>query len=245
MRRHSSVLALAARHTVGWAALLLTVTALGETALFWWALGSVGEGIPPALEQVLGQAHVPLVAAGTFLALCALLGLSGCELQGSRFGYTLRRLRVREETATLWFAGCNAVCLLALWGVQLAAALGCCALYRQAVAPDFVSRQTELLAFYRTGFLHSLLPMAEWSGYVRNVLLLLAMALSTACLGYRQRRRRVSPLPVLAAAVVVLTFSQEMGRVNMDVVLSLGALGAIAMEGLNLVRGWRGELDED
>jgi hypothetical protein len=103
MKRHLSVLMLAAGSTVYKIAGLLLAMAAAEGALFYITLKSL-QGGPGSLEQVFTQSRIALVSGLFFLILCALLSLTWCELRGSRLRYTMGRLSVREETTAGWHA---------------------------------------------------------------------------------------------------------------------------------------------
>ena len=133
MKRHGSVLMLAARGSLGKALLVCAATAAAELGLFWAALGRAAEraaelaALPPeeaayrqmenawSLEQVFTDSRISWVFALGLLALCAILCLNGGGLSGGRTGYTLRRLRVREQTVGVWFAVYGAAVLVIYW----------------------------------------------------------------------------------------------------------------------------------
>ena len=50
--------------------------------------------------------------------------LASCFGSNSRYGYTLRRLRVSERCVFLWSCACNALCYAVLWCVQIMASVG-------------------------------------------------------------------------------------------------------------------------
>ena len=117
----------------------------------------------------------------------------------------------------LWKGVFGTVCFLLLWALQTLVGLGLCIWYAAAVGPAHSSTQTVLLAFYQTDFLHSLLPLAESAGYVRNLMLAAGLGLETALCSFRMRRGRRGLLGLAMAAMVTQLFAQRMGAVNKSV----------------------------
>ena len=136
------------------------------------------------MEEVLKG--VPSLFMAGWIALFHLLAHCGDERRA--VGCTLRRLRVSEGAALAWKGLFGAACFLLLWVVQTAVCLGMGLWYAAAVGPAYRSAQTVLLAFYRVPFLHSLLPLAETAGYLRNLLFAAAMGLETGLCSWRMRR---------------------------------------------------------
>ena len=208
LRRHMSLLVLFTRASLLPLLGVLAFTGAVQAGLFWAALRRA-LALDPA--QAAGQnsllwllehsqLHWPAWAA--LLLTAAFLCLStGCSF-GSHPLYTLRRLWVGERTVFLWQAGYNALCFLALWAAQAGVMLGLCALYAH-MAPDWVNGQSVYLAFWRSPYLHALLPLEDWAVWLRNALLCPLLGLICAYFPYRQRRGgRFSPaypLPFLLA----------------------------------------------
>lgn len=139
------------------------------------------------LLAVLGLLAVELILAGVCIARGTALTLSGSRLEtalqhsfragiialqvllasslgsNSRYGYTLQRLRVSERCVFLWSCVCNTLCFAVLWCVQIMAAVGA-AFWNAKGAVYSAGPQGVFVDFYRSGFLHGLLPLAD--GYV-------------------------------------------------------------------------------
>lgn len=139
------------------------------------------------LLAALGLLAVELILAGVCIARGTALTLSGSRLEtalqhsfragiialqvllasslgsNSRYGYTLQRLRVSERCVFLWSCVCNTLCFAVLWCVQIMAAVGA-AFWNAKSAVYSAGPQGVFVDFYRSGFLHGLLPLAD--GYV-------------------------------------------------------------------------------
>ncbi len=179
------------------------------------------------LEQLVSQSRLALISGAFFLLLCVLLSLNGCEVGGSKLRYTLGRLSVGEKTIVFWWAIYNVVCFFLFWVVQLVIVLLLGRLYLAWTDAAYVSGQTIMLAFYRNNFLHSLLPLAETSRYIRNAMFVLGLGISAAYFSFRQRHGEKGIAIVILALLVVVYFSRAMGSFGSDLALSLTTLGII------------------
>ena len=235
MKRHLSVLMLAARNTAYKITGILLVMAAAEGVLFYAAFQSARALGPYGLELVITESRLALVCLAGFLGVCALLSLSGCELRGGRLGYTMKRLSIREETTAVWWAVYNVLVFLIFWAAQLAIALALCYLYTLKADPAYVSSQTVYLAFYRQKFLHSLLPLEETSRYLRNAVLAVGLGVTAACLPVRQRSGMRSVAVILLAALTAAVFPAEMGSFWNDLMLMLATLAVTAGAAVNLL----------
>lgn len=163
MKKHLSVLALCARSNLMKVIALLAAVCAAEILLVqaeWRKFQKIDyDPMCITFEELLRW--VPAACCAAFLLLLFLLCRSGD--QGRSTGYTLRRLRIHEETAVLWKAVYNSICLLLFWAVQTAAVLGLGCWYTSVLDAASVSPQTLFLAFYRSTFLHNLLPLDNWS----------------------------------------------------------------------------------
>ena len=241
MRQHLSVLMLAARSTIYKILGLFAFTAVAECALFYFALQKTLGGEPLALEQLMSESRIALVCGVSFLLLCALLSLTGCEIGGSKLRYTLQRLSIGEITIVFWWAVYNVACFFLFWALHVVIVLLLSRLYVARMDTAYVSGQTILLAFYRNNFLHSLLPLAETSRYIRNAIFVLSLGISAACFAYRQRRGEKVFAIVVLAMLVVVYFSKAMGNFGSDLLLSLTALGITG----SAIGIWKGRGLED
>lgn len=210
MRKHSSVLWLMIQSSFKKILLLLAGMVVVELALFWRAVGQM-QASNYGLEQAFSEGRIAWVAAFGLIFMTMLLCLTGAERGGSRTGYTLQRLSVSEKTVFLWQAVYNASCYLLLWIVQVVAASGLGHLYTNMAEPDMVTKQTVALAFYRSDFLHSLLPMMELNRWLCNLALLVGLGLTSAYFTYAQRRRRGNGELLSLMGLTLVCFNGWMG----------------------------------
>ena len=211
MKKQLSVFALHTRAAIGRLALVL----LGMLTLDAAAYALFGLRMyPPSLT---GSALVTALRVIFSLGLvaCQLL-LASCFGAGSRYGYTLRRLQISESQVLLWSSVCNALCFACVWCVQVMGAIGAAALHA-ADARYAEGAQGIFVDFYRSEFLHGLLPLADGYLWVRNGSFVLALGVLTAYmqLGLRQKNggRRLTLAVLTGLLLLALPVRFGSGRI--------------------------------
>lgn len=232
MNKHRSVWMAAARGIAGPLALLLLVLAAAEGILLWM---SYQEYHLTGLISLLEACPVAWVFRAALVLLTAACCLHGSGLGGSAVGATLGRLRVSELTVVLWWGLCYAMAFVILWAVQVGILLGTGWYFTAHAAPSAVSAQTVLLASWQVPFFHSVLPLDQWTGYVRMAVLSLGLGISCAAWSFWRRREGsgyAAPFLVIVW-VVSLTFAPL--SLTMDILLVLTAL---ATAGISIYLVW-------
>ena len=235
MKKHLSVLMLIAKSSLyKFAALLLAMSA-AETGVFYFLMkrdigrlleyGAMdsAEYCLPGLENMVVKSRMVWIFAVVFVLLAAVLCLGFCHF-GSRQEYTLRRLSISEKAVFAWQALYNCFCFFILWAVQTMLAYGLCRLYVHLTEEPGQSGQIIFIAFYRSGFLHSLVPLAEGSAWVRNTLMVVGMGVCSAYFPYLQRRGRISAGAVCMLALCICFFKRSMGSFGSDALVCIAAL---------------------
>lgn len=218
MKKHLSVLMLMSRSTIYKILGILVIMTAVEGTLFYLTLRNMTAAEVVGLELVFQQSRILWVCALGYLLVTALLCLTGCEFSGKQ-GYTLHRLSVSQRSVFLWQAFYNICCFFLFWAVQLFIVLALCRLYMEKIDPPAISNQTVFLAFYRNDFLHSLLPLADMSRYVRNIFLILGLGIASAYFPIRQRRGGTGVGIIVLSAVTLLFFSHSMGSLGNDILV--------------------------
>ena len=228
MQRVSAVL-MAATKTVLWKLLLILILLAGaETVLFW-------RTYPGGFSYFLVESRLWTVFFLALAALCAVLCLQGCQFSGKPV-YTLRRLPLPEEAVTLLWAAVHAACLVILWAFQLGLVWIFWRLFNR-FGPASGQTLELFVNVYGNDFLHGLLPLADGSRHVRNVLWVLSLGFATAAFGYFQRRGRFRVELIFLLAVGIGFFRTGMGETAADIWISLLSLG---MAALTVCSGWEG-----
>lgn len=218
MNRYLTALAPAARLTV-WKTLLIALGAAAvQAVLFFLALSRWGGEAPPILESLIQEGRLSLAFAAGLLILCAILILPGWD-KGAKTSYTLRRLAVNEGKLSLLWGVQNALLLFFYWVCQLAAALILCQSFLASADPATVNHQSLFLACYRSPYLHSLLPLADWLVLLRNLSGCLVLGLAASAFSFHRRHGRNNLLILPLAVVAAVGFPVYAG----NPVLSLGA----------------------
>ena len=222
MNRYLSTVGLYARSSLYKILLITLVTALLAGALvYYYPVGqeannyyvdSDGNRMPytyiePYLDGVIGISRAPVVCAVGFTAIVAVMCLTGCGY-GVKTDYTVRRLRVREKTACLLWAGYHAALLLFFWAV-LALTLYGVLLHSQGKVPEWygqVGSQTMMMLCYTDTFLHHLMPLQDPAMWGLSISSVLAVSFTTVLFSYRQRHGSFSPLLLLALGGTIGSF---------------------------------------
>ena len=175
-------------------------------------------------EYLFSVSHITWVFAAAFVLLCVLLALPGCGYH-SKTSYTVRRLSISERSVFYLQTAVNVVYLLALWAVEVLLCILLCRRYITAAPAEIVSELTEMLTFYRSPFLHALLPLADTIVWVRNIILLLILSASAAIFPYCQRRSKFSPDLAAYALLTLINFEHTLGDgFNVFLLLFCGAI---------------------
>lgn len=236
MKACLSALTPAARLTL-WKALGIALLAAGASAWRFVSAFAPGES---TLDNLVQAGRLHWVFACGLVLLCAALVLPGAE-QNAKTGYTLRRLPVEERTLTTLWGVQNTLLLLFYWASQTALFLALAQWFLQNAPAGTVTAQTLVLACYKSPYLHSLLPMADWPVLVRNLAGLAMLGMSTAAVPHHWRhgRKALSALPLtLAAAMAFPVWPDNLIPTLLQTAVCLAALF------FTLYGVWRWHADE-
>ena len=229
MRKHLSVLGLAARGAVGRILLITVLTAALAGALLYlvpaqtpsqstiYPNGEVVETYTPSDYCYLpSRTGATVVCAVGLAGVMAVLSLNGCGY-GTKTDLTMRRLRIGEGAANLWWMALNAVCLLFYWAVMAAVTVLVLQLRIRNIVPDN--------ALYTPG---------------RQTLLLALCAAAAARFSQAQRQGKFSIAPIAALALTIGGFFPRMGAASTFIWAFVAAAGA----GLYVVLLQKGETED-
>lgn len=243
MKQHLSVFAWAARSTVIKVLAILAAMTAVEAAFIYFYFNQIisEENFYGSISGMVSESRIRLIFGIAFVLICFLLLTTGSELFKSKVRYTLQRLSVSETAVVLWQTAYNAIVFLTMWALQLAVMLIASKMYMEIADPASTSEQSIFIAFYKDGFLHSLLPLDETSRYVRNILLLLAISISIAYFNYNQRNDKKSIAIFIIVSITVKCFSRELSSFGMDMVISIISLIAIVNSLYGVIKGEKNE----
>lgn len=218
MKKYLSVFMLFTRSTIFPMLALLIAMVATEGALFWLAMEK-----NIALEQTFSLSRISWAGAVYFVLLTVILSSTGSE-RGAKTGYFLRRLQISERSVFLCQGAYNTICYFIFWMAQLFIVLGLFHYYIVNADPSYIGSQSIFLAFYRDSFLHSLLPLAETSRYVRNGILILGLGISSAYYPMSQRTGKSSMGIIALVCVILPFFARGIGSLGSDILLSAFAI---------------------
>lgn len=137
------------------------------------------------------------------LLLLVFLTRYSSSTKGSKTVYTMNRLGLSELQITLVFGAVFTGYFLLYWAIQLALAYAWFVWYSRFT---LVSSNAFMLACWRSEWLHILMPLGEWWGYLRNAIICLSFGFSAAFGSQLFRHGKLplaSLLPVLLCAVML------------------------------------------
>lgn len=185
MKKVTSAALLALRLTWKTALLVFAVTGLIQTGRVSWELMPGGAPLQTTFgfESLLKTAvQGPGLWFG--VVLLAALVLSAGNTRGSRTVYTLNRLGLSEFQSALVFGGVFSLYFFLYWVFQLALVYGFFAWFTRF---SLVSSNMFMLSAWRSEWFHLLLPLGEWMGYLRNIVICVSFG-CTGAFGAQLRR---------------------------------------------------------
>ena len=216
MKKIISVFELLERNTIYKMFMVFTTLGVVEIAFFWNSMqeqivlqNSQQEGaLGGSLELIVTSSYQYGWYTVAFVLLTMILVFSTCNF-GSVQSYTLKRLRI-SEWKLFWMQSIyNFLCYVLLIGVQLGFLLVMGYLYTNH--NEDATNQTLFLAFYRNAFMHSILPMEEWSRLIINIFMYGGMAVTAATVPYFQRNRKLIWEAVVVMGILAVGFAAELG----------------------------------
>lgn len=204
-RAFTSVFELMLKRTLG---LSLVISLVFALSAFIAGVIALNSGSQPAPEELFSKSHAAFIAFLGLILLSVALGLASAGK--TREEYTLSRLSLGDGGMLAARALASAVELFFYWALLAASAFALCA-YVRAVRPDSFTTQTVFLGFYRSTYLHNLVPLAETLVLIRNAAMLLAIAACCAASSLRFGKKGFSGTIVAMLIVVRFAFGCDVG----------------------------------
>lgn len=175
------------------------------------------------IEYVFEQSFALWLFRIALLVLTIFLCLTGYETS-SKQGYTLKRLSISEKQVFVLQAFYNTLCYFLLWSIQLLFVFILGFYFVKNAPAEYVTNQTMFLAFYRSDFLHALLPFEDILIWLKNILLFLSLGICSAGFTMAQRRgKRAFELLVILGTTILLFIAPlgKMYRTIFTIVISI------------------------
>lgn len=208
MKRYLSVFEMIARSSI-YKVLLILVGMIAVEAAFFYNTVMHPEGLN--IEEYIDQSQYSLIFKIAYVLITLVIVLPGMNL-GSTQSYTLQRLRIKEKRIFWLQALYNTLSYVLLWGVQLVVILVSAMIYQKNLPSAAIwSHQTLFLAFYRSDFMHSILPLEDGPGWWVLGFVIVGTAFVVAEFTKQQRRGKFAfELPLMVVAMF-LSFPRELG----------------------------------
>lgn len=171
------------------------------------------------------------------LLLFALTRAAG-DTAGSKSVYTMNRLGLSENRMTLVFGGVFTGYFLLYWVLQLAVAYGFFVWYSRFT---LVSSNSFMLACWRSEWLHTLLPLNEWWGYLRNIAICASFGFSAAFGSQLSRRGKFPWMSLVPPVLCLFLLTGRIGDFWLDMVLTVVLIGFTIGYFFTLKGGWEDE----
>ena len=159
-------------------------------------------------EEILRSAAEPV---GRFWMALLLFMLGIGQNKGSKSVYTMNRLGLSEMQTTLVFGAVFSGYFLLYWAFQIALCYGFFVWYSRFT---LVGSNTWMIACWRSEWLHTLLPLGEWWGYLRNIVICLSFGFTAAFDSSRARREKHATVSLFKIVPPVLCLFLLNGRVG-------------------------------
>lgn len=218
MKKVTSAVLLALKLT--WKMAVLTILLGAACQLFDVGRELMPGGVP--IQAGFGfetLAQLGLESAGRFWNALLLIHLirAAAATRGSKAVYTLNRLGLDETALFLIFGLVFTGYFLLYWALQIALAYGVFAWYTRCA---IVSSNTWMLACWRSEWLHILLPLEEWWGWLRNAVICLSFGFSAA-FGARLSLRGKLPLAsLIPPALCIFLLDGTIGEMGKALILT-------------------------
>lgn len=187
-----------------WKTVLGIFCAMALVETFWVLWELMPGGVPLqatfGFEQLLKTAVEGPGRTLLFFLLGSLMGAAAYS-KGSKSIYTFSRLGLTPMQVTLVFGGVFSLYFLLWWAVQLALCYGYFAIFSRFT---LANSTTFMLACWRSEWLHLLLPLGEWTGYLRNLALCVSFGYAAA-FGAHRRIRGKGALVCLIPPILITT----------------------------------------
>lgn len=259
MKKVSSLLTVTVRSTIYKIILILIAACAAELGLFYytylkydfsegylqdpnlgWELPGQAFGVSWTLESLVKKSNVVIVFLLAFVLICLVLYWAESERKGTNTFYFYNRLTVETKQRIFSLTVYNLFCIGLLVLAQVLTVLGMGHIFVHMAPAEYESVQMYFMAFYKSEFLHCLLPMADIFKWIRNLLIFTAGALEIAA-GACRKGRTWSVFLILL--MIVFGFVQKTGTFGaMDTIMILASGICI---GVNIYKIWLGGQEDD
>lgn len=205
--------------------LVLAVLQLGGFCFYFFT----GDGATPFVDLFHHYGmHMPFRMAIVAMMIFAMTAL----FTKNATGYLMRRLALSDSRLGLLWSLNSLLCFLILWCFEIILLLLCNFIFQTNTDPAYWSHQSFFVACYNSDFLHAILPMGDVTIWVRNLIMFLALALTTGSGMVAHWRGEQAKLWLFAMTLWGWSF-QSWGE-GLDIIFGI-VFFVIALSALNLI----------
>lgn len=224
MKKYISVFSLFVRSSIYKIIPLFLATGAVQFIMFYRKLNTLlqWDNTSLGIEPILEEGKLALIACIAMIVAAVILSRIGCEYS-SKTGYSIRRLNVSERKVLVCQGAFNCLVYTVFIMFEFILSLIIFQFYCKEMSdvnlahPGFISNQTFFLAFYRSDFLHSLLPLSDYLRFIRNALYIVSLGFSLAAFPYLQRRKKICFEAIFLTLFVALTFFDNWEEVGTEI----------------------------
>lgn len=206
---------LAALHTLPALPGICLVQGVSQLGLFYWMLHQ-GGGTTSFIVLIENSWWDIIFCVALLGMLCASI-LKGLGKGNS--GYLARRLALKDSQLGLLWSGNVFLCLVIVWGWEVVLLLCAHLLFQLGIPADYWSHQSFFIDCYRSDFLHLVLPMGDVVLWIRNLVILVSLSLTSGYAVVKHWRGEQSKL--WGCAVVFCGWTLRSWESGMDVVCGI------------------------
>lgn len=197
-------------------------------------------GVSWTLESLVEESNISIVFLSAFALIGLVLFWAEGERKGSNTFYFYDRLVVSKKQRISSLTLYNMACVIMLVFAEVLTVMGLGAIFKYLIPAEYESVQMYFMAFYKSEFLHCLLPLADVFKWIRNILIFTAAALEIAVCACKKRR---TWSVFMIVAMIIFGFVQEIGTFGaMDIIMILTAGVCI---GIDVYQVWFGGQADD
>lgn len=210
MKRYLSVFEMIARSSIYKVLLIIAGMVMAQAIVFYQ---KVMAGGMYSLESYIYECDFGISFRIAYVLITIVIVLPGMNL-GSVQSYTLQRLRIKESKVFWLQVLYNFVAYVLLWGIQLMTLLTMAVFHYQKFADNGIwNNQTLFLAFYKSEFMHTMLPLEDGLGWFVLVSMGLISALTAAEFTKRQRCGKFGFELVVVVIITLIGITRNIGDV--------------------------------
>ncbi len=248
MKKHLSVLYLITRESIFRVCLIWIVSfAIQLALLITNAAAEAGSNTKPlyhvsvsSVFRINAAAYIPNIFFITLIVTALVLAKTGMQFQ-SKTGYTLRRLRIKENGVFILQGAYNSIVLLMLLILEVFVCFVAVLYIKDFYHEKILTPQTLYLTFYESEFIQNIFAGRDILRVIRNFLLMLALGFNLSAFSTLIRRsKKWFPVAVLVTSYVI-PFVAEVDFTNIAVDIAFISIGLIFLYTAIIYTVTRGE----